>query len=149
MAGLARMPRPVIAADKLNQLAASANEKMRRHFHIPQALKVGVLRMVKRVREKCLHMVTCVSAWRQTDGVYDHQIQLDAQRARPEIGRRDDPCKPVPPVLPERSVLHVLIFNRIAMSRTAVSSLRGRDRFFFREVQSAMGTTHHVLRLIS
>ena len=148
MAGLARMPGSVIATDKLNQLAASANEKMRRHFHITQGLKVGVLRMLKRVGEKCLHVVACVSAWWQTDGVYDHQIHINAMRAWPEIGRRDGSSKPVPTVLPERSVLHVLIFNRVAMSRATVNSSRRRDRFFFREVQSAMGTPHHVLRLI-
>jgi hypothetical protein len=42
VAGHARMPSALIAADELNQLAPTADEKMRRDFDTPQLLKIRV-----------------------------------------------------------------------------------------------------------
>jgi hypothetical protein len=94
----ARMPSALIAANELNQLAATTDEKMRRDFDATQLFEIRVAVMVEAVGEKLLNRVAMELTRGQADGVQDHQICSCVWRARFEVGRGNVLRKSVPTI---------------------------------------------------
>lgn len=75
------MPSAVIAADKLQQLTAAANEEMCRNLDPLEVLEIGMLGVHQLVGEEIRDIAAAVFARRQADGVYHHQINVGVLRA--------------------------------------------------------------------
>ena len=80
------MPGPVIATDKLQNLATAPHIKVAGNLHAFYLAKVGVLRPVELVGEKRLHFVAAIHPRGQTDGMQHHQINHRGRGAWPEVG---------------------------------------------------------------
>jgi len=102
--GLACVPGPVIAADKLPQCTIAPYIEVGRHLQPPDLPKVGVSVPVQLVGEQGLHFVTAVLARRQADGMHHQQVDARTDRSGPEVGRIQPLGVAVPAVLPKGGV---------------------------------------------
>lgn len=71
---LTGMPGSRIAGDKLQQLAITTNQEMRRNLYVFQLLKIGMLLRVEAVAEKLLDFRAAIHARRQANAMYHQQI---------------------------------------------------------------------------
>lgn len=76
MAGDAGVPRPVIATDKLPEVAIAADIEVCRNLHTFDTFEVGVLVPVQLICEQALYVIAAILAWRKADGVKHDQINL-------------------------------------------------------------------------
>jgi hypothetical protein len=68
------MPSSLVTADKLYQLAATANQKMRRNLDATQLVVIGVAVVVKGIGEKLFNGIATELPRGQADGVHHQQI---------------------------------------------------------------------------
>jgi hypothetical protein len=98
--GCASMPRSVVAADKLPNCASALNEKVRRNFKAPNALKVGVCVPIELVGEQLLDLTTAIHTRWQADGMNHDQINHCLGGACTKVGRLAGLSALAPSVLP-------------------------------------------------
>lgn len=84
----ARMPRPVVARDELDQLAVAPDEEMRRDLQGADSGEVGMARRVQPVGEEVKDVVAAELARRQADGMDHDQPGRFAGRPGIEVRRR-------------------------------------------------------------
>lgn len=80
------VPRAIITADKLPQHTLAGDEKVRRHFHPTNALKVRVCLPIQLIGKQLLNAAIAVFAWRQADGVHHEQVNRDVWWTRTKVG---------------------------------------------------------------
>lgn len=83
--GNTRVPRALIAADKLPKFPLALNVKVRRHLHAQDGLKVGVFVPVKLIGKQALDLIAAILAWRQADRVQHDQIRLGSDGTWPLV----------------------------------------------------------------
>lgn len=98
---LARVPCPVVGADKLPKGAIAPDIKMRRDFQSSDLTEIRVCIPIQSVGEQRLHFVAAVLPGRQADGVEDDQVDAGPFGARAEVGRSQVKGGSVPAVFPK------------------------------------------------
>ena len=91
IAGPARVPRSVIEADKLSQLAGARKQQMRGHAQRTDFLEIRVRIYRQRIREESFDPGPAKVARRQADAVHDNQVCFRTGRARIVVRRCDLP----------------------------------------------------------
>ena len=80
------MPGTFRARYELQQIAVSANQKVRGNPHTFKAREVGMFERIKPVGKQALDRIAAKSAWGQTDVVYNQQFDDCLSGPRIAIG---------------------------------------------------------------
>jgi len=90
------MPSPVLRRYELDQLAATANEKVGGYPQRGDRREKGMGGRLQLIAEKLLHRIPKKLSWRQADVVYDDQLDRHAIRPSVKVWRATPPRKTVP-----------------------------------------------------
>ena len=86
------MPRAIVAANELHELAIATDQKVRRHAQFGDRREIRMCMRVEAVRKQLYDALAAEFAGRQRDSVHDDKVDRQPGRPRIAIGRADSPC---------------------------------------------------------